>query len=56
LNVELIIDVGTNNEWWGCVVKWSWGLEGEPIGCAHSNPLFDTREYEVEFTDGTRKK
>ncbi len=56
LNVELIMDVGTNNEWWGCVVKWSWGLEGEPIGCAHSNPLFDTRENEVEVTDGTHKK
>jgi hypothetical protein len=53
LNVKLIMDVGTNNEWRGCVVKRSWGLVGEPISCAHSNPLFDTHEYEVEFTDGT---
>jgi hypothetical protein len=26
---------------------------GQPIGRAHANPLFDTREYVVEFTDGT---
>jgi hypothetical protein len=32
------------------------GLDGEPIGCAHANPLFNTREYEVEFTDGTNEK
>ena len=32
------------------------GPDGEPIGCAHDNPLFDTHEYEVEFTDGTCKK
>ena len=32
------------------------GLDGKAIGRAHANPLFDTREYEVEFTDGTRKK
>jgi hypothetical protein len=35
------------------VVKRARGTSGEPIGCAHSNPLFDTREYvHVEFTDG----
>jgi hypothetical protein len=56
LNVKLIMDVGTNNEWHGRVVKRLQGLEGEPIGHAHSNPLFDTCEYEVEFTDGTCKK
>jgi hypothetical protein len=27
--------------------------DGVPIGRAHSNPLLDTREYEVEFADGT---
>ena len=36
--------------------KRSWGLDEEPIGHAHPNPLFDTREYEIEFTDGTREK
>jgi hypothetical protein len=56
LNVELIMDVGTNDERWGRVVKRSRGLDGEPIGTAHANPLFDTREYEVEFTDGSREK
>jgi hypothetical protein len=29
--------------------------EGRPIGAAHDNPLFDTREYEVEFHDGHRE-
>jgi hypothetical protein len=32
------------------------GLDGEPISYAHANPLFDTREYEIEFTDGKNEK
>lgn len=28
---------------------------GNPIGKAHSNPILDTREYEVEFEDGARE-
>jgi hypothetical protein len=27
---------------------------GDPIGTRHPNPLLDTREYEVEFQDGSR--
>ena len=53
LNAELIFDVGTGNERKGRVVKRAKGTTGEPIGRAHSNPLFDTREYVVEFTDGS---
>ena len=56
LNVELILDVGTDGERRGRVIKRLRGLDGEPIGRAHSNPLFDTREYEIEFTDGSRDK
>ena len=56
LNVELIMNMGTNDERRGRVVKRSRGLDDEPIGRAHENPLFDTREYEIEFTDGTREK
>ena len=56
LNVELILDLGSTDERRGRVVKRSRGLDGEPIGRAHSNPLLDTREYEVEFTDGTKEK
>ncbi len=26
---------------------------GNPLGCAHVNPLLDTREYKVELEDGT---
>jgi hypothetical protein len=37
-------------------VKRSRGLDSEPIGRAHANPLFDTREYEIEFVEGTRDK
>ena len=28
---------------------------GNPVGQAHSNPILDTHEYEVEFTDGSRE-
>jgi hypothetical protein len=50
------MDVGTNNEHRGRVIKCSRGLDGTPIGPAHSNPLFDTRKYEIEFTDRTIEK
>ena len=40
----------------GRVTKRSWGNDGKPIGVAHNNPLFDTREYDVEFTDGSIEK
>jgi hypothetical protein len=53
LNAELIFDVGTGNERKGRVVKCAKGTSGEPIGRAHSNPLFGTQEYVVEFTDGS---
>jgi hypothetical protein len=56
LNVELIMNMGTNDERRGRVIKRSRGLDGESVGRAHANPLFDTREYEVEFTDGTYEK
>ncbi|KAI2509503.1 Reverse transcriptase (RNA-dependent DNA polymerase) [Fragilaria crotonensis] len=51
LNAELIFNVGTGSSRKGRVVKHAKGTSGEPIGRAHSNPLFDTREYVVEFTD-----
>jgi hypothetical protein len=50
-NVELIMNMGTNDERCGRVIKRSQGLDGEPIGCAHNNPLFDMRKYEVKFAD-----
>ena len=28
---------------------------GNPIGTAHSNPILDTRMYEVEFADGSKQ-
>jgi hypothetical protein len=56
LNVELIMNMGTNDERRGHVIKRTRGLDGKPIGRAHANPLFDTREYEIKFTDGTHKK
>jgi hypothetical protein len=38
------------------VVKRARNLEGEPVGRAHNNPLFDTREYDVKFTDGSQEQ
>jgi hypothetical protein len=35
------------------VIKCAKGIGGEPVDHAHAYPFFDTREYEVEFTDGT---
>jgi hypothetical protein len=35
------------------VIKRNKGIGGEAVSHAHANPFFDTREYKVEFTDGT---
>jgi hypothetical protein len=33
------MNMGTNDEQHGCVVKSPWGLDSKPIGCAHAtNP------------------
>ena len=55
LNTELIFDVGSGRKRKVRVVKRAKGTSGEPIGCAHPNPLFNTRReyYVVEFTDGS---
>ena len=37
------------------VVRQKRDANGNPVGRAHSNPILDTREYEVEFTDGLRE-
>jgi len=41
LNAELCLDLGTNNERCGRVCKRLRGLDGDPIGRAHPNPLFE---------------
>lgn len=56
LGMELMMDVGTGNERGARVVKRARDDEGRPIGRAHTNPIMDTRSYEIEFTDGTRDK
>jgi hypothetical protein len=53
LNMELRMGAGMDDERWGRVIKRAKGIGGEAVGRAHANPFFDTREYEVEFTDGT---
>ena len=37
----------------GRVVKRKRDQEGNPTGRAHENPILDTRQYEVEFDDGS---
>jgi hypothetical protein len=37
----------------GVVTRRKRGADNVPIGKRHSNPLLDTREYEVEFPDGS---
>ena len=37
----------------GVVKKRRKGVDGNPIGRSNNNPLLDTREYEVEFPDGS---
>jgi hypothetical protein len=56
LNMELRMGTGMDDERWGRVIKCAKGIGGEAVGCAHANPFFDTREYKVEFTDGTTER
>ena len=46
------MDVRTSGKRRERVIKQSRGPSGEAIGRAHTNPLFDTRKYDIEFTDG----
>ena len=55
IGTELILGIGLGNERRGRVTKRAKGSYGEEVGRAHTNPLFDTREYVVEFTDGTEE-
>ena len=54
--MNLIFDVGTNNDRCGTLVNRSQGLDGRSIDLLHTNSLFDTREYDIYFTDGTQYK
>ena len=56
LNFELILYVGSTNERRGRVAKSSRGIDVEAVGHAHANPFFDTREYYIQFTDGSLDK
>ena len=56
LNMNLLFDVGTNNKRCGTVVNHSRRLDGIAISCSHTNPLFDTRDYEIDLTDLTQDK
>jgi hypothetical protein len=37
----------------GTVKNWKRNSEGNPVGCSNMKPILDTREYEVEFPDGS---
>ena len=37
----------------GRIKRQAVGEEGLPVGTAHTNPMVDTRQYEVEYEDGT---
>ena len=32
------------------------GIDGEAVGNAHANPFFDTRDYDIDFMDGSVDK
>jgi hypothetical protein len=53
LNMELNMNVGTSDEQCGRVIKRAWGEDGRAVGQSHTNPLFDAREYDIEFNDGS---
>ncbi len=41
---------------WGCVISRKRDADGNPMGRAHTNPILDTRIYNVEFDNGDMTK
>ena len=53
LNMTLSVKHGLEGRVQDAVVKRrATGDDGKPIGIANSNPMLDTRQYEVEYSDG----
>ena len=52
LNMELALDRGGEHPEAAKVTKRLKDKDGNPIGTEHSNPILDTRMYEVEYSDG----
>ena len=54
LNIQIGLPRGDDDELQHATVKRrKTDNEGNPLGQAHNNPILDSREYEVEFLDGT---
>ena len=54
IGAKVVLDEGTNSGGNLATVKRrTTDINGRPTGTAHSNPLLDTREYEIELEDGT---
>ena len=51
VNVEIIHPRGDEMAM-GRVTKWARDLNGNPLGTADDNPILDTRQYIVEFSNG----
>ena len=52
LTAEVLLDRGGESKL-GIVKSRKRDAEGNPVGRSHTNPLLDSREYEVEFPDGS---
>jgi len=52
LSAEVVLSKG-DLQYVGKVINRKRDLDGNPIGRANTNPILDTRIYEVEFPDGT---
>ena len=55
LNMELAMERGGETPELAKVTEHLRDNEGEPIGTSHSNPILDSRMYEIEFPDGLRQ-
>ena len=52
-NVEVIFPRGDGTQHIGKVIERKRGPDGTPIGRRNDNPIMDTREYVVQYPDGT---
>jgi hypothetical protein len=53
IGAEVVMDLGDQGPKRATVKQCARDRDDNLIGCAHKNPLLDTREYEIDFEDGT---
>ena len=56
IGAEVLMDVKGEGSRWDTVKRRVRNDDGTVVGTNHQNPLMDTREYELEYNNGTHNR